>query len=345
MKPVARKLFDEEFRLEKISKQKDPLEKLLKHIDFELFRNPLEKHFGPDDKDHSKGGRPSYDPVLMFKILILQRFYNLSDDAIEYAILDRLSFMRFLNLTISDRVPDSKTIWNFKDQLARTGLVKKLFNKLDKTLEDHGVIAHEGKMTDASFVEVPRQRNTRKENEQIKNGEIPDKWEDNPNKLRQKDTDAAWTKHNGQNYFGYKDHVKADSETKLITAYEVTPAHVHDSNTLEDLLDKRDKGQSLWGDSAFRSDEIEKMLRKKKIKSKIHEKGYRNHPLTKKQVKRNRKKSKTRARVEHIFAFMENSMKRMYIRCRSFIRAKATIGLMNITYNLFRLCQLKVKFT
>ena len=106
MKPTTRKLFDEEFRLEKISKQKDPLEILNQHIDFEIFRKPLEKHFELHERDLSKGGRPSYDYLLMFKILILQRYYNISDDATEYAILDRLSFMRFLGLSLSDLVPD-----------------------------------------------------------------------------------------------------------------------------------------------------------------------------------------------------------------------------------------------
>ena len=343
MKHKNRKLFDEEYRLDKISKQRDPLEILNRHIDFELFRKILEKHFQPETKDLSKGGRPAYDYLMMFKILLLQRFYNISDDATEYAILDRLSFMRFLELRLSDSVPDAKTIWLFRNNLAEAGLVEELFAQLDKELNKRGVIAHEGKMADASFVETPRQRNTREENQQLKEGNIPQKWEDNPNKLRQKDTDASWTQHNGQNHFGYKDHIKADTETKLITTYEVTPANVHDSIVLEELLDKQDRHQPLYADSAYRSKELEKKLKKKRIKSKIHEKGYRGNPLTAKQLKRNRKKSKVRARVEHIFGYMENSMNGMYLRCRNLVRAKAAIGLMNITYNLFRLTQLKVK--
>lgn len=342
MKHSVRRLFDEEFRLEKLSKQKDPLEKLNACIDFELFRKPLEAHFIDKDKDPGTGGRPSYDPVLMFRIMILQRFYNLGDDATEYAILDRLSFMRFSGLTLSDRVPDSKTVRHFKNSLAQAGIVEQLFALLDKELNKHSIIVHKGKMADASFIEVPRQRNTREENKQLREGDLPRQWKGNPNKLRQKDTDATWTKHNGQHHFGYKDHVKSDVKTKLITGYQVTPAHVHDSNILEGLLDKRDRHQCLYADSAYRSEEMQKKLRKKKIRSRIHEKGYRNHPLTKKQQEKNKRKSKLRARVEHIFGFMENSMNSMYIRCRNFIRAKATIGLMNITWNLFRLVQLRV---
>lgn len=344
MKNTPRGLFDEQFRLEKISKQNDPLEKLLAHIDFEFFRKPLENYFKKDkDQGENKGGRPAYDYVMMFKIVILQRYYNLSDDSTEYAILDRLSFMRFLGLTLSHAVPDSKTIWNFKNELGEGDMVTKLFRKLDNSLDKQGVIIHEGKMADATIVETPRQRNSREENEQIKAGEIPDEWKDNPNKLRQKDVDAAWLKKNGETLYGYKDHIKADTKTKLITDFEVTSASVHDSEALENLLDKKeDQGQPFYADSAYRSEAIEKSLRKKNIESQIHEKGYRGRPLTKRQQQRNRRKSKVRARVEHIFAFMENSMQGVYLHCRSLVRAKVAIGLMNITYNLFRLTQLKI---
>lgn len=344
MSKTTRGLFDEQFRLEKISKQNDPLEKLLRHVDFEFFRKPLEDYFKKDkEKEENKGGRPAYDYVMMFKIVILQRYYNLSDDSTEYAILDRLSFMRFLGLTISHAVPDSKTIWNFKNELAKGDMVNKLFRKLDNKLNKEGVIMHEGKMADATIVETPRQRNSREENDQLKSGEVPQEWKDNPNKLRQKDIDAAWLKKNGETFYGYKDHIKADTETKLITSYEVTSASVHDSEELENLLDKKqDQHQPFYGDSAYRSKAIEELLKKKNIESQIHEKGYRGSPLTKRQQQRNRKKSKVRARVEHIFAFMENSMQGVYLYCRSLLRAKVAIGLMNITYNLFRLTQLKI---
>lgn len=206
----ARGLFDEQIRLEKLSKKQDPLEQLSCHIDFEFFRKPMEKFF-EKDIDRSKGGRPPYDYVLMFKILILQRYYNVSDDAIEYAILDRLSFMRFLGLGINDPVPDAKTIWLFRDKLTDKGMIEKLFHLLDKQLDADGIIVHKGKLVDASIVEVPVQRNSREENKELKEGNIPEEWEEN--KLRQKDTAARWTSKNGEDYFGYKNHIKADSKT------------------------------------------------------------------------------------------------------------------------------------
>ena len=339
MSNKQRGFFDEQFRLDKLSKQSDPLVKLQQHVDFELFRKPLEAHFDTG-RDKSLGGRPSFDSLLMFKILILQRYYNLSDDNTEYAILDRLSFMRFLGLTISDTVPDAKTIWNFKNELSKSQLVEKLFSILDKALTQRGIILNKGKMIDASIVEVPIQRNSEEENDQIKGGETPQGWSEN--KRRQKDTDAQWVRKNGKNYYGYKDHIKADIKTKLITGYSVTPANVPDNAVIDQLIDKKDRGQKLYADSAYRSKEIEANLKRKKVISMIHEKGYRYKKLTEAAEKRNKRKSKIRARVEHIFGFMTNSMSGKFIRCRNQIRAQATIGLMNITYNLFRVVQLKV---
>lgn len=337
----ARGLFDEQIRLEKLSKKQDPLEQLSLHIDFEFFRKPLTRFF-EKGAVRSKGGRPPYDYVLMFKILILQRYYNVSDDALEYAILDRLSFMRFLGLGINDPVPDAKTIWLFRDKLSSGGMTEKLFAHLDNQLDKDGIIVHKGKLVDASIVEVPVQRNSREENQQLKEGTVPEEWE--ANKLRQKDTDAQWVTHNGKSYFGYKNHVKADEKTKLITGYIATTANIHDSEVIVELLDKKeDSGQPLHADGAYRSEDIEQACIKKGIQSCIHEKGYRNHPLSKRQQQRNRKKSRIRARVEHIFAFMTNSMNQMYLHYRNAVRNMAAIGLMNLTYNLFRLVQLKVE--
>ena len=334
----TRGFFDEEFRLQKLSRQKDPLEKLLRHIDFELFRPLLEESLRKAVKSNA-GARP-YDYVLMFKILILQRYYNIGDDKMEFAILDRLSFMRFLELTLSDKVPDAKTIWLFREQLTQDNTVEKLFDRFKQELHKKNLIANEGKMVDASFVEVPIQRNSRAENQQVKEGIVPDEWKKKPNKLEQKDTDARWTKKNNTSYYGYKDHIKADEKSKLIDSYTVTDASVHDSQEIESLLTEEDKGQPLHADSAYRSEEIEAMLKEKEMTSQVQEKGCRNNPLTDQQKENNKVKSKTRARVEHIFGFIENSMNSPYIQTIGIKRATAVIGLMNLTYNMFRYMQL-----
>src|SRR3989442_11575226 len=215
--PQAKGFFDEEFRLGKLAEQKDPLVKLKDRINFELFRPLLEKTFSKDEK--GIGGARPYDYVLMFKILILQRYYNISDDKMEFAILDRLSFMRFLGLTLSDKVPDAKTIWFFREQVTKAHVVEKLFDLFGEELKRNHLIANEGKIVDASFVEVPIQRNNREENKQVKEGETPEAWKENPNKLEQKDVDARWTKKNGRSYYGYKKHIKTDEKRKLIDNY------------------------------------------------------------------------------------------------------------------------------
>ena len=331
--------WDQDLRLSKISKLGDPLEKLNKGVDFELFRKLLELRLSKLPK--GAGGRPPYDYVLMFKILILQRYYNLSDDQAEFQINDRLSFMRFLNLTISDDIPDSRTVWTFRDQLTNLGMVEELFSLFLKELDKLGFIVNEGKIVDASFVEVPRQRNKREENEQIKEGKGAELWQDKPNKKRQKDIDARWTKKNKQTYFGYKNHVKQDGKSKLIMKYKVTSAEVHDSQATEPLLDANDKGEPFYADSAYTGEPQEKIIASKEMENRVCEKGYRNKPLTEEQKANNREKSRFRGRVEHIFGFMEMSMNEMYINCIGIKRAEATIGLMNLTYNMFRKIQLE----
>jgi transposase len=158
--------WDQDLRLSKISKLGDPLERLNEGINFDIFRGILEEKLSALPK--GTGGRPPYDYVLMFKILLLPRFYNLSDDQAEYQIKDRLSFMRFLDLTISDDIPDSRTVWHFRKKITDLGIVEELFSLFLKELGKLNLIVNEGKIIDASFVEVPRQRNKVSENEEIK---------------------------------------------------------------------------------------------------------------------------------------------------------------------------------
>ena len=330
--------FDVENRIEKIKEYNSPLLRLAEYIDFNFFRNELEKYFRKG-KDYSKGGRPPYDYVLMFKILIIQHFYNISDDQTEFCINDRFSFMQFLNLQLGQRIPDAKTIWHFKNELSREDMISKLFTTLHEQLLTDGIIINKGTIVDASFVNVPRQRNSREENDQIKEGIQPEKWSDE--KARQKDIDARWTKKNNETHYGYKDHVKADAKTKLITGFEVTDAAVHDSQLLDELLNDEDK--IVYADSAYRSEAQEERLAEAAIESKIMEKGCRNKPLTKNQINRNKRKSKVRVRVEHIFGFMTNSMNGIFIRSIGMVRGKAAIGMKNLTYNLFRLMQLNIE--
>ena len=149
-------LFDTDERLRWLSAAGDPLERLAAVVDFELFRPELDAAFGHSDR--AKGGRPPYDPVLMFRILVLQSLYTLSDDQAEYPLRDRLSFMRFAGLALHDPVPDAKTIWLFCEQLVRAGAFDRLFARFDAALCERGYLAKGGQIVDATIVEVRRPR-------------------------------------------------------------------------------------------------------------------------------------------------------------------------------------------
>jgi IS5 family transposase len=172
----------------------------------------------------NNAGAKSYDMVMMFKIMILQRYYGLGDKQIEYQIIDRISFKKFLGLQSGDKVPDKKTVWAFRENLTKSGVIELLFSQFIQFLEDKNLIFNEGKLIDASFTLTPRQRNTREVNEKIKKDEGKDLWNDQPNKKSHKDIDARWTKKNGEKYYGYKNHAKVDSKSKFNNTYVVTDA-------------------------------------------------------------------------------------------------------------------------
>jgi IS5 family transposase len=330
-------LLDWQIRFRQLDAGGDPLPKLKKLVDWERFRADLEAV--RDKERKSNAGRKPFDVVLMFKVLVLQSLYNLSDERIEFQIRDRISFMRFLGLTLGDAVPDEKTIWLFREQLTEAGLIKRLFEEFEAFLEEKGFSAKRGQIIDASIVEAPRQRNSREENRQIKAGQIPEDWSDQ--KKRQKDTDARWTRKNGQNHYGYKNHIDIDVKHKLIRGYEVTPASVHDSQVFEALLDEDNSSRDVWADSAYRSEEKLEALGKNRFREHLQRKGCKHKQLTEREKRGNRTRSRIRSRVEHIFGVQAMRAGDLIIRTIGLIRAKAKIGLRNLAYNLDRFCVLQ----
>ena len=337
LRPNESGLFDKAMRLEELHEMGDPLARLDEVIDWTLFASVFERI--PKAEAKGLGGRPAFAPAMMFKALVIQNLYQLSDQQLEFQITDRLSFKRFLGLTDADKSPDEKTFWAFRETLTRNALIEPLFSIFHAALEAQGMFARKGQMVDATFVEVARQRNSREDNATIKAGAVPEGWRDQPQKARQKDVDARWTKKNGERYYGYKNHVKVDSRSKLIEDFTVTAASVHDSNALEELIAEGDP--TTYVDSAYTGERCEQIFAERKVQAKPIERAYRNKPLNGNQQRNNRARSKIRVRVEHVFATMRMSMRSAWNRCIGMGRNRAMIAMTNLVYNMVRLEQIE----
>ena len=331
--------FDLQDRFTKLDQMGDPLQALNRVVDWSVFAPILTKGLAKPKK--SKAGRPSYDALLMFKILILQSLYNLADAQTEFQIRDRFTFLRFLGLTPESRIPDEKTIWLFRESVKSRGLYEELFVTFSRFLAAQGFVAQRGTVIDARIVEVPKQRNTREENATIKEGLMPADWGKQPAKQAQKDIEARWTQKHGKNYYGYKNHIAIDVKHKFIRRYQVTPAHVHDSQCLAALLDRNNGARTVYADSAYRSQELERLLKRKRFTSCIHHRAWQAQELTPRQVRENRARSRIRARVEHVFGHQVKAMRQSVVRGIGLARIHARIALANLAYNMSRLAQLR----
>lgn len=341
--------FDVAERLRELSAKGDDLERIASLVDFEQFRADLER--AVPRSDGTKGGRPAFDHVLMFKVLLLQAMHGLSDERAEYLIKDRLSFMRFLGLGLADAVPDANTIWTYREALKRAGAVQALFTRFDAMLRAAGYLAMGGQIVDATIVAAPKQRNTEAERAAIKAGRVPEGWAERPAKLRQKDRDARWTvkfskakpREDGTPQvdiavpcFGYKNHVSIDREHGLIRGWTTTHAAAHDGARLEDVLDGANTASEVWADTAYRSTKNEAMLARRGLVSRIHRKKPQGRPMPERTRRANARKSAVRSKVEHVFAH-QKALMRMSVRTIGIARAKVKIGLANLAYNMRRL--------
>jgi transposase, IS5 family len=345
--------FDVDDRLKELSAKGDDLERLNAIVDFEVFRPDLAR--AVPRSDGSKGGRPPFDHVFMFKVLILQAAHGLSDERTEYLIKDRLSFMRFLGLGLADAVPDANTIWTFREALTGAWIdgqpaIEVLFKGYEVALTRAGFLAMGGQIIDASIVAAPKQRNTDGEKRDIKAGRIPEAWKDKPAKLAQKDRDARWTvkwskakpADDGSPRvdlaipaFGYKNHIGIDRRHGLIRTWVATDAARHDGAQLPNLTSKANTGSEVFADTAYRSKVNEKHLVDNRLVSRIHRKKPKGKPMPANVARANSAKSKIRAAVEHVFARQKGPMG-LFVRTIGMARATVKIGLANIAYNMKR---------
>jgi transposase, IS5 family len=348
--------FDLDERYAALSASGDPLERLRAVVDFEIFRPLLNQALCRSDG--CKGGRPAIDPVVMFKILVLQALYNLSDEQAEFQIRDRLSFMRFLGLGLADGVPDYSTIWRFREALVTAGAMDDLFVRFDAALTDRGYLALGGQLIDASIIEAPRQRLTIEEKQRIRTGERPD-WP--VAKARHKDIEARWTVKRGRvktkpgptlesreqltealliPAFGYKSHINTDRRHRLIRKFQVTHAAAHDGARLPELLNPEAFGSRVWADTAYRSKTNEAALETAGRRSMIHFKKPKGRSMPRQHRRANRARSAVRSAIEHVFAEQKARMG-LFVRTVGLARATVKIGMVNMAYNMRRLVWLE----
>lgn len=347
--------FDIDERLKRLSDLGDHLAAFQSALDFEMFRADLVAALAYSDG--AQGGRPPFDPIMMFKILIIQAIDNLSDERTEFLINDRMSFMRFLGLTLADRAPDARTIWLFREKLTKAGAIQPLFDRFEAMLRASGYIAMSGQIVDASLVAAPRQRNTQEEKQAIKEGRIPEDWQAKPAKLRQKDRDARWTvkltkakpKEESSTppldlaipVFGYQNHISIDRGFGFIRKWAATDAAAYEGARLrEGLLDKSNTAAGVWADTAYRSAANEAFMAKNGFVSRVHRKKPKGRPMSGAVRRANAAKSRIRSRIEHVFAEQKDRMG-LFVRTIGIARARVKIGMTNLVYNIKRLLFLR----
>lgn len=343
MADIQTGFFTHDIQLRRIDELGDPLKAIGEAVDFSIFRPLLDQLLGVRG---AGPGRPSWDRLLMFRILVLQLVRGLSDEKLEFELIDSASAQRFAGLSPHDPVPDSRTVWLFRDKLAKSRMpgadgaedtdgVSALFGLFRGELASKGLLCREGRTVDAMIVEVPRQRNPKEENRRIKAGEVPGEWKDRPRKLSQKDLDARWMVKNGRNHYGYKNSIVGGNTDAFIHGYVVAPANSHDSTLVpECYFQPAGEGSANHGDCAYFNKTIAGRLKEAGIGNRIHVQRLAGKELGEDQKQSNREKSKVRARIEHRFGRMRMCLKGLSLRCIGLVRSRAAIGLLNLVYNL-----------
>lgn len=324
-------LFAAELRKAKMDRLGDPLAEIEAYIDFAALAAEVD-HVAPRPVS-PQGGRPPFPTETMVRILVLKRLYNLSDEQMEYQLLDRMSYQRFCGLSDSASIPDRTTIWTFENRIGEAG-ARAIFEGVEKQLLKAGFIARGGQIIDATLVPAPKQHFTKDDKEQLKQNAIPANW--SPAKRRQKDLDATWTKKHGKSHHGYKLSIGVDARHKFIRKWVTDTASVHDSQHVDRLVDPANTSKALFGDKGYASKVREAQLKADGYRNHIQRKGHRNKPLSERQKQRNRRIARTRARVEHVFGSIAQ-MGGKLIRTIGQARANFAMAMMAACYNMKRL--------
>lgn len=278
----------------------------------------------------------------MVRILVLKRLYNLSDEQMEYQLLDRMSYQRFCKLTDSASIPDRTTIWTFENRIGEAG-VQAIFEGVEKQLLKAGFIARGGQIVDATLIPVPKQRLTSREKEALEQGTVPEDW--SQSKQRQKDLEATWTKKHGKSHLGYKLSIGVDVKGgRFVRKHTTSTASTHDSQHFEAVVDRINTSKDIYADSAYTSRAREEALQAEGFRPKIQHKGQRNKPLSARGKQRNRRISKIRALAEPVFARLTQMGGKM-IRTIGLKRARFATTMMVTCCNITRLVFLEKQAT
>ncbi|WP_255087776.1 MULTISPECIES: IS5 family transposase [unclassified Synechococcus] len=233
-------------------------------------------------------------------------------------------------------IPDATTIAFFRERLCKAGVILELFERFEEHLSSKGLEARGGQIIDATLVPVPRQRDSREENKTIKAGQLPEGWSDKPEQLRQKDLDALWVKKHGISHYGFKNSICIDARHGFIRRFAITPANIHDSQMLPQVLDPENSDDFVWAESGYAWARSEDLLDLAGFESRIHEKGARSHPLSEQAQERHKMRSKVRARVEHVFGLITTCMRGKLTRLIGLAGTRAWWRLRILTYNFLR---------
>ncbi|MGZ8930652.1 MAG: IS5 family transposase [Methylosarcina sp.] len=336
-KPMIKEsLLAAEEREAKLDKLGDILQVLEKHVDFKGLSQAIDQ--AAPRPSRAKGGRPPFPTEVMVRVMVLQQLYNLSDEQMEFQLLDRLSFQRFVGLRHSSQIPDRTTVWTFKERLVEANASETLFDAVNRELNQHGYMARCGQIIDATLVPAPRQQLSKDERALAKQVAMPIDWK--PAQRRQKGIDATWTKKHGKSHFGYKLSTSVDKRYKLVRKLSVSTASEHDTHHLEVVLDTGNTSRDIYADKGYVDSEREARLQDEGWRMQIQRKAPKGKPLSDCQQRRNQWIAKSRARVEHIYASLQQ-MGGKGLRCIGLDRATLQLNLKAATYNLRRLCSLK----
>jgi transposase, IS5 family len=327
-------LFAQNLRSDKLTKLGDMLVELSALVDFKSLAALVDAKVQAQSKVQANvGGRPRYPSELMVRIVLLQQFFGLSDDQVEFQINDRTSFQRFLGLDRSSQIPDSKTLWLFRERIKTLGLAGDLFAEAKRQIGAKGYIARGGQVIDASLIRAPVQHFTQEEKAQIEQGKVPQDW--SKAKRAQKDLDATWTRKHGKSYFGYKVSVSVDVSNKMIQTGVVSTASEHDSLHFEAALDTVNTSRLVLADKGYVNGPRESRLKETGWRLEIQRKAKQGQPLSECQKRRNTRIAKLRARGEHVFATLKQ-MGGGAVRTIGLARAKVQLTLGAMAQNFKR---------